>query len=203
MACILRGPPCPSFDAVIHEDVSVGQGLCHQPVGWWSDFFVLLLLVSRSGPEFVRSSWGVESWFGVAGTSWLRHSMDASARSASVFSVLRGCGVTDWSQSSMASGMVSSRWGWATFPCHCMALFARSHTVLDIVQKVGGDCTHPMAQAMGMPTNWGSPGHFGRMMLSRRLFRARKNRQWNLSLMSCLLACVHRTKLWVGMSDLV
>ena len=99
----------------------------------------------------------------------------------------RARGVTDRSQSSRASGTVSSLWGLATrLNCH-MALLAMSHTVSDIVQKVGGDCTHPMVQAMGMPTGRGSPGHFCRMMLSRKLSWARKNSQWNPSLMPCSL----------------
>lgn len=62
---------------------------------------------------------------------------------------------------------------------HCLGdsrkrAFARSAIVSDIAQKVGGDCTQPMVQAMGIATSGSSPSYRGGIMASLRQSLARK-----------------------------
>jgi hypothetical protein len=58
-----------------------------------------------------------------------------------------------------------------------MARFAKSHTVLDMVQKVGGNWTQPIVQARGMARSWDSPLYLGRTRARHKQSRAWWNSQ--------------------------
>ena len=80
----------------------------------------------------------------------------ARARLASRSSSPRGRGVVERDRSSLTEAAASRRWSGHCVEDLAMRALARSHTVSDMAQKVGGDCTQPIVQAIGRATSWGS-----------------------------------------------
>ena len=58
------------------------------------------------------------------------------------------------------SASSSNRCGGANF--RCIRWLARSQTVSDMAQKVGGELIHPIVHTSGMAMSWGSPSYLGR-----------------------------------------
>ena len=65
----------------------------------------------------------------------------------------RGRGTQDGSRSSVFAACSSSRCGGQDLGDRRKRALARSQTVSDMELKVGGDCTQPMVEDMGMATN--------------------------------------------------